>query len=444
VAELGFVLVVATIVIGLAIAIARDAGECSSDRRLVGLAVAALLVGGAMMRFGGASSTDLRARGISAIAAFVFGLGNALASSAARQRVVGVGATSLRVAAASAIVPLALGGAGAAIVAAIATGSGAIPTMMFGWAVGSVIGSLLSGSTDSFPLVALVTAATTVTCANVASRNLTTLRDVGPRAPALIALAPLVTVLSCVAVLIGVLSVRAESDEAADAALLRGFAVASTIGTLSAIAASHWWARPAGRGAWLALSSIVASIGGTIVLLIGRYYDDPLHRAARAVARAQRGGPRTRMRTGLRFGAESAALVLSIAVVTALAARRLGSLIGLEDAGSIGISIAVLTSLSARGYLDAIATAAAAGEARTLAHDLYVVALVTILLLSAYASVALTAGLVALSLVAAAIVERVAAAHADEGELRRRAAVLPVIAGGVLAASALLEAVLGS
>jgi hypothetical protein len=340
--------------------------------------------------------------------------------------------TSIPGGAASASVPLIIGGAGAAIVVALGIRTGSMSTALFAWAVGVAIGSLLTTTSDSLPLVALVTAASTATCADVAARNAGT---------KVLALAPLLVVVSCVAVFVGALSVRADVEEETDAALLRGFAVASVIGALSAIAGSHWWARPAGRGAWLALSAIVATIGSTLVLLIGRYYDDPLHRAARALARAQRGGPRTRLRTGLRFGAESAAIVLTLAVVTALAARRLGETLGIEFAGELGLVVAALTTLASRSYLDAIATR---GEARTLAHDLFIIALVLVLLLSRYASVALTGVIVVAALASAAIFERMSAAHVEDEGLRRRAAVLPVLAGGVLAASALFEAVLGT
>jgi len=436
VAELGFVVAIAIVTLAVAIVVSRGAGPL--DLPLVAIAGAAIVLGAVMMRLGAAA--DLRARATCAIAAFVFGLGNALLCAALHQRVAR-GPSSLSLGAAAAVLPLSLAGLGAAVVVGLAS-PGALATMMFGWAVGGVLGTLLSGSGNAFPLVALVTAASTVTCANVAARNLAALRDVGPRVTALVALAPLLTVLSCVAVFVGVMSVRSEGDDAADAPLLRGFAVASIIATLSAIAASHWWARPAGRGAWLALAPVIASIASTIVLLVGRYYDDPLHRAARAVARAQRGGPRTRLRTGLRFGTESAGLVLAIAIAASLSSKRVGDALGVPSAGWLAIAITALTALAARGYLDALAISAAAGEARTLAHDLFIVATATVLLAGLYASVALVAVLVAAALTTAAVIERVAAAHGDEGELRRRAAVLPVVAAGLVAASALFEAVL--
>jgi hypothetical protein len=440
VAELAFVLALATVAIGVAIALARGTTLRPIDWRLTIVALATLLVGAAMIRFSGSATTELRARGLAAIAAFVFGLGNALFSAALHQRI--AAPTSLRAGASASVIPLAAAAGGAAAVLSLAARPDAVPTMMFAWAVGSVIGALLSGAGDGFSIVALVTASATVACTQVVARNLAILHDVGPRASALIALAPLLTVLSSVAVFVGAMSVRADTEDSPDTALLRGFVVASITGTLSAIAASHWWARPPGHGAWLALSAVLASIGSLVVLLVGRYYDDPLFRAARAVARAQRGGPRTRLRTGMRFGAESAAIVLSIAVGIALSARRVGESLGLELAGALGMVVAVTASLPTRAYLDAIATSSGAGEGRTLAHDLFIIALATVLLVPLYANVAIAAVLVAMFLTGAAIVERVAAAHGDDGELRRRAAVLPMIAGGVLAASALLEAVL--
>jgi hypothetical protein len=432
VAELWFVLVLAGVAVAVAIAMARDVPQAALDLRLIALAVAALVLGAGMLAVRGAGS-ELRARAMSAVAGFVFGIGSALVCVVGQQRPAGpTDEPSLKGGAASAAVPLIVGGAGAAMVVAFGVRTGSMSTALFAWAVGVALGSLLTTTSDSLPLVALVTASCTTTCADVAARTPGT---------KVLALAPLLIVVSCVAVFVGALSVRVDVEEETDAALLRGFAVASVIGALSAIAGSHWWARPSGRGAWLALSAIVATVGSTLVLLIGRYYDDPLHRAARALARAQRGGPRTRFRTGLRFGAESAAIVLTLAVLTALAARRLGETLGIEHAGELGLAVAALTTLASRSYLDAIATR---GEARTLAHDLFIIALVLVLLLFRYASVALTGVVVVAALALAAIFERMSAAHVEDEGLRRRAAVLAVLAGGVLAASALFEAVLGT
>lgn len=439
-AELGFVLAVAVLNGVAAVFLARgDAPRSAPEWTRPGLGAAALALGWLILRFGGVLSPGLRARGLLAIGAIVFGLGCALISAAARERALEGG--TLRASASSTIVPLAIAGGASAILMMMALrATAAVPLMLFAFALGATLGTLLSSRAgDPFPLVATATATITTACAVVATRNVVVLRAVGFHSTTLTALGPLLPLLAAMALAIGTLAVHTDEGET-DAPVLRGFVVATAVGTLAVVAASHWWARPPGRGGWLALPALGAAFGSAIVLLLGRYYDDPSHRAGRAIARARRGGPKTRLRVGARIGAEGALVVIVVAALVSAAAYRAADILSLEGAGALGIAIAVAASLTSFAFLDAVA---AGREARTLAHDVLLVSLCCVAM-TGETLVALAAVPIALALVAAGIVERVAAANEDSDDLRRRAAMLPVVASGILAAAATLGALLPS
>ena len=443
-AELGFVLVVAVLNGVAAIVLGRtDAARTERvDRRRVALGFLATLLGFLILRFGGVFDAALRGRALLATGAFVVGIGGALLSSAVREH--GLRASSLRGLAWSTVAPLTIVATTTAVLLLMVTRASAlaaISVLLFAFALGAAIGTLLASPTgDPFPLIAVATATITSACALVVMRNAASFH--GFHASALIALGPLLTLLAAIALVVGALSVRADEGEGADASTIRGFAVSTMVGMLAVIAASHWWARPLGRGAWLALAAIAAAIGSVIVLLLGRYYDDPTLRAGRAIARARRGGPITRRRVGARIGAEGALLVISVAAAVSFASYRAAELLSLDGGGALGVAIAVAGCLASFGFLDVIA---AGRDARTLAHDVLLVSLCSIALLS-HSYVALGAVPIAIALVFAGVVERVAAASdPDEhsAELRRRATTLPVVASAMLAAAATFGALLG-
>lgn len=436
-AELGFVLAVAALNGVAAVLLARGGAPHAREWARPILGAAAVGLGGLILRFGGVLGPELRARALLAIGAVVFGLGCALLSAASRERALATG--TMRASASSAIVPLAIAGAAAAALMALALGAAHVaPLMLFAFALGATLGTLLSSRAgDPFPLIALATATTTTACALVATRNAALLRALGFHPTTLTALGPLLPLLAAMALTIGALAVLGDDGET-DAPVLRGFVVATVIGTLAVVAASHWWARPAGRGGWLSLPAVAAAFGSALVLLLGRYYDDETHRAGRAIARARRGGPKTRLRVGARIGAEGALAVIAIGAAVGAAAYRAAELLSLEGAGALGVAIAVAGSLTSFAFLDALA---AGREARTLAHDLLLVTLCSVAM-SGQSLVVLAIAPIALALVAAGVVERVAAANEDSEELRRRAAILPVVATGILAAAATLGALL--
>lgn len=443
-AELGFVLLVAVLngagatVLGRSDA--RPAPE--GDQRWRFLGAVAIGLGLIILRFGGVFGPASRSRALLAIGAIVVGLGAALLSSAARAHM--MRGASLRAFASSTVAPLTIVATVVAVLLMLLTRAAAltaVPAVLFGFALGAAIGTLLaSPAGDPFPLLAVATATVTSACTLVALHN----RPSFPafQASALIALGPLVPLLAAIALTAGALSVRADGEEDENASVLRGFAVSAAVSMLAVIAASHWWARPTGRGGWLALPAFAATMGSVVVLLVGRYYDDPTMRAGRAIARARRGGPITRRRVGARIGAESALLVMLVASAVGYASFRAAEVLSLAGGGPLGVAIAVAGCLGSFGFLDAIA---AGRDARTLAHDVLLVSLCSIALLSR-SIVALAAVPIAIALVVASVLERVAAAsEPDEHslELRRRAAILPVVASGMLAAAATLGSLLG-
>lgn len=441
-AELGFVLAVAAVNGATAAILARGEVPRAGVTSRAWLGLAAVGLGLSILGFGGVFAPELRARALLAIGGLVFGLGAALISAEARERALAV--VSLRASASSAIVPLTIAGASAvALMMMSLRAPGAVSPLMFAFALGASLGTLLgSRAGDPFPIIAVATATATASCALVAARNVVAFRAVGFHGSTLVALGPLLPLLSAMALAIGALAVRADEGEADETPVLRGFAVATLVGTLAVIAAGHWWARPPGRGGWLTLPALAAAMGSLVVLLLGRYYDDPTHRAGRAIARARRSGPKTRRRVGARIGAEGALLVIVVAAAVGLAASRGAEMLGLEAAGALGLAIAIAGCLTSFAYLDAVA---GGREGRTLAHDVMLVALCGVASLGR-PSVALAAVPIVATLVSASVLERMAAASEGDPEteeLRRGAALLPVVASGILAAAATLGAVFG-
>lgn len=427
-AELGFVLIVAAINAGAALVLGRSATERvppAGDRTRVALGISAAALGVVVLRFGGALDETLRARSLLAVGGVVIGLGVALLSAEARERAL-LGET-LRARASSTIAPLTLVGATVALLLMKTTSA----TLLFSFALGGALGSMLgSRSGDPFPLLALATSTVSYACVLVAAHNGASFRDV--HRTALIALGPLLPLLASIAFTIGALAVRSDDGEEPDAAIMRGFAVATILGAGATVAASHWWAR---SSPWLSLPAIAAAVGSLVVLLLGRYYDDPELRAGRAIVRARRGGPSTRRRVGARIGAEGALVMMFVAAGVGFAAFHAAAVVQLDGAGWLGIAIAVAASLASFAFLDAVSRGR---DARTLAHDVLLVSLCSVALLSS-TYVALATVPIAIALVFAGVVERVAAAsEPDEHSetLRRRAAMLPVLAAGMLAAAA--------
>jgi hypothetical protein len=440
-AELGFVLAVA-VMSGVAAAVLGGREEPRSwDRTRAGLGVAACALGLVIIRFGGVFDATSRARALLAVGGVVVGVGAALISAEVREYFLS-DVRGLKPAASPGLAPLAIVGGVSAILMMLVTRAnafGAVATLFFAFAFGGAVGTLLgSRAGDPFPLLAIATATMTYACVTVAMRNGAAFRDF--HRSALIALGPLSPLLASVALAVGARSVRSDAGEGEDVAIVRGFAVATIVGMLGVVAASHWWARPSGRGAWLSLPAIAAAVGSVVVLLLGRYYDDPELRAGRAIARARRGGPITRRRVGARIGAEGALAVIAVAAAVALAASYAADVLAIEAGRALGVAVAVAATLASFAFLDAVA---GGRDARTLAHDVLLVALCAGALLSR-GVVALAAAPIALVLVLAGVLERVAAASDEEAdELRKQAAILPVVAAGILAAAATFAGVIG-
>lgn len=432
-AELGFVLVLALLCGGAAGYLGRSESDWDSLR--TALALAACVLGFVIVRFGGVFDASLRARALLAVGGVVVGIGAALLSAEVREKISAVtpAATAAPLAVVAAVVALLL------MAVTRANALAAAATLMFAFALGAALGTLLgSRAGDPFPLLSLATATATYGCVTIAVRNAALYRDF--HRSALVALGPLCPLLAAIALAVGTRAVRNDEGESDDAGVLRGFAVATTVGTLGVVAASHWWARPVGRGGWLTLPAIAAGVGSVVVLLLGRYYDDPTMRAGRAIARARRGGPITKRRVGARIGAEGALVVMGVSACVAFAAARAADVLMMDSAALLGLAIAIAASLASFAFLDALA---AGQQARTLAHDLLLVALCTVALI-AHELVALLAAAIVIALVLGGVLERVAAASdEDADELRRRAAIMPVLAAGILAAAATLGSVLG-
>lgn len=420
---------------------------------LVVAALVALVVGAATLRFGG--SDDVRRRAAAALGGATIGVGGALGSLWARQRLGAPG--SLRSAAAATVASLAIAAASAASLGAwavrvSAASVDALARVLSGWALGAalvgVVMSIASSSApdeeadpaldaargpDAFPVAAVAIAAATIASGAVAAQNATSLRAAALDPAALVALGPLLAVLAAASTAIGAASVRADEGEPPDAPVVRGFVVATVIGMLAAMAAGHWWARPPGRGGWLALAGVTGAIGAWLVLLLGRYHDDPTHRPARALADARGMDAQARWTTGAVVGVEGFVAVVAVAAVVSLAAMYTAEHLGLEGAHASGVAVAIGAVIAAWGFLRAVADG---GHARTLAHDTLLLSLAAVAFARRGRVAVIAAGLAAVALLVAAMLERTAAAQpgVDGGaSLRRRAATMSLLAASILA-----------
>ncbi len=463
--KLGFVLILTLVGIGLAFALARsafalsrsergserdgrDAGSMpwSGDVGLVALAVVGALSGVALLRF--AKTSGGASWALSGIS-----LGVAVSAAAAVVRGRASASRTLETTGAAAIVSIAASTLGATILALAVVRLGppivvadALARVLGGYALGAAVVVLAVGRAGEPFLVAAASAsATTIAASTVAFRNGASLRASGFDPLALVALPLALHAFAAIAIAIGVLAVRVDDGELPQAARLRGFAVATALTALAAIATSDWWGRPPGEGAWLALSSVTGAAAAWIALWIGRYYDDPHARPQRTLARAT--DVRTRTMTGAVHGMEGGVALLALAALSIVLAARTGELLALDGGAVLGVAVASATLVAASGYLDAAASADAGADAYsarvpTLAQDVLAVAFIVFLLVERLdrGRAVVTWIVAAVGLVLAIVCERASSARAQTSWVLRAVA---QSAPGVVSVIALAVAAFG-
>ena len=410
---------------GSAVFSRRADGEVASEpRSVLGVAaLIALIAGGLVLRFGSPTGFELRARVAAALGGGALGVGCGFASAWGSER---LGASDSPGGAARATsLSLVIAGASATVVV-LCVGRGAPSSLdalvraLSAWAFGGVVASLAIGATDLFALAALAV-------------SVETAAGLSARVPA--AFGPLSAVLAAIVVSVGAASMQTDPDEAPDAPSLRGFAVATAVGTIAAASVGYWWAR--GPGA--AVAALAASIGGVLTLLLGRYHDDPLHRPARSLADVRGMDTTARFSTGAIVGLEGFLAVSAIAALVALAAAKAGEISGAAGSGS---AVAIATVLGSWAFLRVLARGEAA---RTLAHDTLLLALVAASFAHRSTFTAVAVAVAGLGLLVAAILERTAAAQPDPssaGVLRGRAGTIGLLAALVLSGGATVASLL--
>ena len=318
---------------------------------LGGLGLMGLVSGAIGLRWVG-SISEPRGRLAGLLAGIVAGVGAATVSAWPASE-----SQAPRRARGAAVLPLAVGAASSGVVL-LAAGRGGAEDLssplarvaLAGWALGAAAVGLPFPSTERFAIVALAIGTSTVGAA-------------AARSP--IALGPMLAVNAALAAVFGVLSVKADPGEAPEAPGMRGFFVATVLSLLGAASVGHWWARGVA-----ALPAAAAGAGGSaLVLLLGRYHDDPARRPARALTEARTLDGTARWGAGALVGLEAFLVVVAVAALAAVASVQVD-----PSMQSASLAMVLGGALGPWALLRSLAT----GAARAPAHHALLLAWIAV------------------------------------------------------------------